>query len=365
LKIPLVLSVLATFIIYFYADFIGEKFFGEAGLTESIQLVAYSVVPLTLLLIHFESLRALRKIKESAFLQNVAIQLLSILMLFVPLYLNIRDDEIPFLTRVIAHAIVAAYCVWYWAKIVRKEGQKYPLTSAEKPGLPVINLHMMTTMALPLFLASSTRLILDWTDTIMLGIFQTEVEVGIYNTALKVAMLTGLPLIAVNSIAAPKFSALYHKGEFTEFKRYVQVATQLNFFATIPIIVLLAAMPEFVLGLFGEEFIIGRNTLWILLLGQLVNTFSGSVGYILQMTNRQKIFQRFILGAAVINIILNYWLIPKMGISGAAIASAISMAFWNLGCALYIYHNMKVVTYFRPSLTSLLRLLKKHKNSDV
>jgi O-antigen/teichoic acid export membrane protein len=266
---------------------------------------------------------------------------------------------------VIAHALVAVYCLWYWAKIVSKEKQKHSLLSPENPAPSSINLQMMTTMALPLFLASSTRLILDWTDTLMLGMFRTEDEVGIYNTALKIAMLTGLPLLAINSIAAPKFSALYHKGEFTEFKRYVQLATQLNFFATIPILILLTVLPNFVLGLFGEEFITGRNTLWVLLLGQLVNTFSGSVGYILQMTNRQKIFQRFILGAAVINVILNYWLIPIMGISGAAIATAISMAFWNLGCVLYIYHKMKVVTYFRPSITSLLRLFKKLGKPDA
>lgn len=365
LKIPLILSVLASFIIYYFADFIGEIFFGEVTLTESIQLVAYSVVPLTLLLIHFESLRALRKIKESAFLQNVAIQFLSILMLFFPMYLNIQDNNMPFLTRVIAHALVAVYCLWYWAKIARKENQKYQSKAPESQNHQAINLHMMTMMALPLFLASSTRLILDWTDTIMLGIFRTEDEVGIYNTALKVAMITGLPLIAVNSIAAPKFSALYHKGEFTEFKRYVQLATQLNFYATLPMLILLAVIPNFILGLFGEEFIVGRNTLWMLLLGQLANTFSGSVGYILQMTNRQNTFQKLILGGAVINIILNYLLIPKMGISGAAIASTISTAFWNFGGVLYIYHNMKVVTYFRPSLPSLLRLLKKYRNTDV
>jgi O-antigen/teichoic acid export membrane protein len=358
LIIPLILSIIISFIIYFNAGFIGEKFFGEtsSSASKNIHLVAYSIVPLTILLIHLESLRALRKIKENAFLQNIAIQLISILILFVPLYFNLHDDSYPFLTRVIAHFIVAIYCIWYWLKILKRN---QPIQT-EAVGA-VINLRMMTMMALPLFLASSTRLILDWTDTLMLGFYRTEEEVGIYNTALKVAMLTNLPLLAVSSIAAPKFSALYHSGMFKEFKQYVKLATNLNCYATLPIICVLAAFPDFVLGMFGEEFIVGRNTLWFLLLGQLVNTFSGSVGQILQMTNHQHIFQRLILIASLINVVLNYWLIPIWGIAGAAIASMVSMALWNISSAVYIYYKMKVVTVFRPIINPFVRVFKKTK----
>jgi O-antigen/teichoic acid export membrane protein len=365
LIVPLILSVIISFIIYFNAGFIGEKFFGEtsASAAHNIQLVAYSVLPLTVLLIHLESLRALRKIKENAFLQNVALQGISILILFIPLYYNMHDDSIPFLTRVIAHFIVAAYCIWYWMRTMKKEQPQDVNGTEDLEG--VINLRMMTMMALPLFLASSTRLILDWTDTLMLGIYTTEENVGIYNTALKIAMLANLPELAVNSIAAPKFSAFYHNSMFKEFKKYVQHATNLNCYTTLPMILVLAVFPDFVLGLFGEEFIIGRNTLWLLLIGKLVSTFSGSVGYILQMTNRQHIFQRLILMAAAINVALNYWLIPIWGIEGAAFASMVSMALWNMSCAAYIYFKMNVVTVFIPSYKLFLRLLKNQRNPDV
>lgn len=362
IKVPVLLSVIISLLIYFNAGFIGKTFFGDEAASENIQWVAYSILPLTLVLIHVESLRALRKIRESAFLQNVTIQLISILVLFVPIYLNIFDDNIPFLTRVIANIFTAIYCVWYWLKLMKS--QPTSLTpNFDDSGSAAINLRMMATMALPLFLASSTRLIMDWSDTLMLGIFTTNQEVGIYNTALKVAMLTNLPLLAVNSIAAPKFSALYHNGMIKEFKEYVQLATNLNCYTTLPMILVLALFPGFVLGFFGEEFLEGRTTLWLLLGGQLVNTFSGSVGYILQMTNRQHIFQRLMLLATLLNVALNYWLIPIWGIDGAATASMISMGSWNLAAAAFIYYKMDVVTVFRPSLTLILRFLKNQNNN--
>jgi len=48
-------------------------------------------------------------------------------------------------------------------------------------------------------------------------------------------------------------------------------------------------------------------------------------------------FQRFVLGALVLNFSLNYFLIPSYGIVGAAIAFSVSSLFWNLGTALFVY----------------------------
>ena len=57
---------------------------------------------------------------------------------------------------------------------------------------------------------------------------------------------------------------------------------------------------------------------------------SGSVGVILNMTGKEKVFRNILSIALVINITLNILLITKFGIEGAAIASATSMIFWNL-----------------------------------
>jgi O-antigen/teichoic acid export membrane protein len=98
------------------------------------------------------------------------------------------------------------------------------------------------------------------------------------------------------------------------------------------------------LSLFGQEFVIAKTTLLILLIGQAVNAMSGSVGLILQMTGKEKVYQNILLIALVFNIMLNLFLIPKFGIEGAAIASAFSFLFWNLSSVLYIYKRYKVST---------------------
>ena len=102
------------------------------------------------------------------------------------------------------------------------------------------------------------------------------------------------------------------------------------------------------MSLFGVEFISGSNVLIIISIAQFVNAISGSVGYIMQMTDNQVIFRNVILIASLINILLNYLLIPMYGINGAAVATLISMIFWNLTLIIYIKKKLGFLTVYFP-----------------
>ena len=180
----------------------------------------------------------------------------------------------------------------------------------------------------------------------MIGIFKAEVEVGIYNVALKLAMTTGIVLASVNSIVAPKLSETFNNYKVDEFQKLIKQSTRIIFFSTLPILIILFLLPEFLLSFFGAEFTIAKNTLLILLVGQVGNAMSGSVGYILQMTGNEKLFQNILTLALLLNIVLNFLLIPKYGIIGAAIASSMSLVFWNLTSVFFIYKKYKVLTLY-------------------
>jgi len=82
--------------------------------------------------------------------------------------------------------------------------------------------------------------------------------------------------------------------------------------------------------LFGKDFIVAYGALVFLTLGQFVNSLSGSTGIFMNMTGHQIQLSRIMLGAAVINIVMNVLLIKPLGINGAAIAGMVSLAFWNI-----------------------------------
>ena len=68
----------------------------------------------------------------------------------------------------------------------------------------------------------------------------------------------------------------------------------------------------------------------------------------MQMTNNQKVYQYIIILAFIINLILNYILIPIYGINGAAFSSAVAMAFWNLALVIIIKQKLGFWTIYIP-----------------
>ena len=86
----------------------------------------------------------------------------------------------------------------------------------------------------------------------------------------------------------------------------------------------------------------------ILIVGQMMNAFAGSVGYLLNMTGGQKIMRNIAGIAALLNIVLNTLLIPSYGINGAAYASAISLASWNVLAVIYIKQHYGFYTVWTP-----------------
>ena len=73
------------------------------------------------------------------------------------------------------------------------------------------------------------------------------------------------------------------------------------FWTSIPLIGVFFVFPEFLLGLFGEEFKIGVTAFIFLSCGRLVSSLSGSVGNILQMTGNQNIYGIILLFGAIMN----------------------------------------------------------------
>jgi O-antigen/teichoic acid export membrane protein len=68
----------------------------------------------------------------------------------------------------------------------------------------------------------------------------------------------------------------------------------------------------------------------ILLVGQFVNSAAGSVGSLLNMTGHERETARGIAVSAVINLLLNFILVPFWGIIGAAVGTAAGLVTSNV-----------------------------------
>jgi len=106
------------------------------------------------------------------------------------------------------------------------------------------------------------------------------------------------------------------------------------------------------MGLYGSEFLTGFEVLRWLIIGRIVNALSGSVGNLMQMSGQQKIYMNILIIGSVINVVLNYCLIPIYGIKGAAISSVVSLSFWNLTMVYMVKRKFGFSTIYIPFLNN-------------
>jgi O-antigen/teichoic acid export membrane protein len=327
------LSLMATFLLIALAPSIALNLYREPGLVTPLRLMSLIISPTTLLFIYIEALRGLKRIRESVFLGAVGIPLLSlplIIILVRPLGISGAISA-----RLLATSALSLFSILLWRRAVPhlpRLGGSFPTSKLLKTSFPFLSVDLVNLM-------------MRRADALLLGIWASSELVGVYNVAIRVAVLTSFTLGAVNSIIAPKFAALYAQGDLVSLERLVRGTTRLlGFIATATAVPLLIFTP-FVLQLFGAEFVTGTTALRILILGQFVNIAAGPVGFLLLMSGYEKIQQNNVIVSAALNILLNLWLIPKYGIIGAATAATISLSLKNLISIALVSRYMKIRAY--------------------
>ena len=217
-------------------------------------------------------------------------------------------------------------------------GKKWVKTGTNKSA---INYNTLLLVSIPMLLTNSLYLILNWTDVLMIGYFKSEDFVGIYNISVKIAALNVIGLSSVNAIAAPKFAELYAKKYFCNLRKIVKQTTLIGTIISTPVFLIILIFPQFLLKMFGAGFLDGRIPLLILAGGQFYHAIAGATLILLNMTGYEKTARNIILIGTSLNLVLNYFLIPKYGITGAAIATMTSTIFWKSLSLFYVhkYHN--------------------------
>lgn len=334
-------AILMTISMYMCSPIFSNLLFHNQEATIYYNLAILGILPMSLLLLHREILRGLKKIWIYSVLSNITIPFFTLIVITVFILNNILVNKTIVISQIFSLLISSIISILFF-KFFFKNSQKNHTTTNH------ISYFSILSISVPMMLSSSLSMIMNWLDIIMLGALSSTEEVGIYSVALKISLLASISLVAINSIAAPKFAELWNKQDISGLKEVVQKTSKMFFWSSTPIIMIIILFPEYILNIFGEEFVEGKATLIILVIGQFVNTISGSVNYLLNMTGNEKFVRNNIIIAFLINIVLNYILIPTYGIFGAALATSISTIYWNLAGVILVKIKLNIFTMYRP-----------------
>ncbi|MFX0136423.1 MAG: flippase [Candidatus Hodarchaeota archaeon] len=351
LIIVLVLSFVISLSIFYFADILSIYIFHNLKVCLAIKFLIFSLPFLVCIHIFTKAIQGFKNIKDLILIQNFfkpIFRLISLILLFL---LGLR--LLGLLLSSIITSIILAFCAFKFLIIT------FPFMNSNINA--VYQPKKLLNFSWPLLLTSFLDFIIHWTDIIMIGYFLTPKEAGIYGIVLKFSIFINIPLRSFNITFAPLISELYGKDNIEELKEINKLINKWIFTLSFPIFIIIIFFSTPLLHIFGDEFIAGKIPLIFFYIGQLINVLTGPVGYIIIMTGRPKVSLINSTLLAIQNIIFNYLLIPKYGITGAAIATCLSISIMNIIRLGEVYYFLKIFPYnfkfLKPIFGGILPIL--------
>lgn len=335
-------SIFISTVAYFLSETMAKNVYDKESLVDFFELAAPFVIVMVLSKYCIQSIRALRN--TYWFATFLFIEPVLKVIFLIALTMAGTHMINPLLAVNLSSLLVFLLSLLVSYKLFTK-----PLAFESQSPIHRESFFSIFKLSLPMFLTSLMQIVISETDTVMLGIMTESSDVGVYSIAFKLAAFTSFFLGIVNSLVAPKFSQLFHQGEFKQLEELAKNTARTMVLLTFPIVVIFILFGSYLLGVFGDEFSQGYLTFVFIVIGQLVNVMAGSVGFFLNMTGHQVNFNKIVSAGAGLNIVLNYLLIPQFGIEGAAIASMLSLTFWNISAAVYTKRKFGFHVGYFPS----------------
>jgi len=223
----------------------------------------------------------------------------------------------------------------------------------------LLSLKKRFSEAIPMLGASLADIALLSVDILILSILVGYSEVGTYSAGAKLVGFVSFPLLAVIGMLAPKLSKADALGASDELQMVFKRSTRLAVWSGLPIAFLISMFPSYFLELFGDGFENGVPVVFILLMGHLVNIFVGPVAYLLWMTGNAVFLQYIALITLLLNVILNFLLIPYFGIIGAAIAGMSALLIKNILCWILVWKRLGFSALYIPGQEVVYALFRK------
>jgi len=229
----------------------------------------------------------------------------------------------------VAPMLVTAVVATVWlARLLRRADARVPASATRTPDRRL--LVEFWRFAAPRGLAGVFAVAVLWLDTLLLGALRSTQEAGIYAAATRYLMIGSFAALAITQVVGPKLSELLSAREVGRAQDVYRTGTAWSMSLAWPVYWTMVVFAPVLLSLFTGPFESAQHAVAILGASMLVASATGPVDVVLLMGGRSAWNLANTVVAVVANVGLNLLLIPRLGMTGAAIAWAASILANNV-----------------------------------
>ncbi len=300
---------------------------------------------------------------------SVAFEILSLLPLNL---IRIRKQPYRYVAFFALKLISLVGCTWYFV-VIQNEGILGVLKSALiangllalagilveiKYCVPYFNFKIskqLFSFGAPLIFTTIAGLLLTMSDRIIIKIFGEFSEVGIYGLAYKLGSLSNLLVIGTFSLGfLPIAFSKYHETDFKQF--FSRIFTY--FIGLIAVLTLgISIFSKEIIKVISHD----QPDYWLAIIlvpiiafGFIFKGFQAYFGFTYYLTKKTKHQAVITTTGVILNIVLNFILIPRFDIYGAIAATCLSYIFMSIHSYIIAQKQMKVKYEFSRILSVLL-----------
>ncbi|MEN0065466.1 MAG: polysaccharide biosynthesis C-terminal domain-containing protein [Myxococcota bacterium] len=252
-------------------------------------------------------------------LAHVAFRPLGLLLV---LWLVSQWSPIDVTTALLAQLGAIALSVFIAAHALRWARQS-PLPPTSTPPAPWLS------TSLPLMILGGLGVLSFQVDVLIVRWVDSPEGAGIYFNATALAVVPSYALGAANSVIMPQVSRAWAEQRLADVHVVLGKSLRLALIGWAPAVV--GVVTVFQLGVdLGWTFAEGLPILIVLLVGQSINVWCGSVGATLLMSGHERLVATTYAGTLLLNVAISIVLVPLVGPVGAAIGTASAVSAWNL-----------------------------------
>jgi O-antigen/teichoic acid export membrane protein len=235
--------------------------------------------------------------------------------------------------------VPAMFVSWLWLRRIRRQSLPGEMPVTVRPPVRASSLAAgaygqeplrFWRFTAPRGLAALAQITIQRIDIVLVAIIRGPVDAAVYTAATRFLVAGQFGNQAISMASQPRFTEMFARGDLRGANRIYQATTAWLVLLTWPVYLLAVVFGPQILTVFGHSYRAGAAVMVILGLAMLVLTGCGQVDMVLVTTGRSSWSLVNGLLAVVINVGLDVVLIPRYGISGAAIGWAAAIAVANL-----------------------------------
>ncbi len=225
-----------------------------------------------------------------------------------------------------------------------------PVVSSTTSGLPP----GLWTLAIALWGVTTLTYVTGYADTLILGAFRPEQQVGIYSAVLTIGRLILVASGAVAFIFLPVAARLMGHGNVAAIRSTFTTTARWTLLFTVPLFLVFAFLPGDSLdAVFGSAYVPGSQALVVISLCALISVAFGPVNAALAGMAMTRPLLIATAASAIGNIVLSFALIPPFGLMGAAVAWSVARVIYPAAGASALYFNHGISPLRRTLLLPL------------